>query len=174
MSVFTGGEAKSKEVETYEFPHSIKDEDEIKRLLREREVFAPSFIPQDDDVYDPLMYRRQSSNHRANTILLADRNVVTRWLSLVTGAKALPEHRIPAAIMALAQSSNMLVEPNLALYESASTAGTDAANDELRLFRIADDIDTPHHWANIALERTEKLPLSKNPASVRQLRTNRF
>jgi hypothetical protein len=160
MSVFAEHDSEIREVETYEFPLAIEDDNEIKRMLREREVFAPSFIPQDDDVYDPLMYRRQSLHHQTNAILLADRNVITRWLALVTGAKALSEHRIPAAILAFAQSSNMLVEPSLALYEAAATTGTDAANDELRLFRIADNINT-HHWANLALERTQRLPLSE-------------
>jgi nitrate reductase beta subunit len=72
MSVFAGPEAESKEVETYEFPLSIEDEHEIKRRLRQREVFAPSFIPQDEDVYDPLMYQRQNLHHDTNTVLLID------------------------------------------------------------------------------------------------------
>jgi hypothetical protein len=149
-----------KALETYEFPLTEEDHNEINQILRKRGVFAPSFIPQDEDVYDPLMYRRQRLHHDTRTILFADRNVVTRWLALVTGANASSEHRIPAAILAFAQASNMLVEPNLALYEAAATRGTNDANDELRLFRIADNIDT-QHWASIGLGRTQRLPVSE-------------
>ncbi|HEX5883612.1 MAG TPA: hypothetical protein VFY67_03610 [Pyrinomonadaceae bacterium] len=54
-------------------------------MLRERRVFAPCFIPQRDaDVYDPLFYRREALQHDTTTILLADRNVVTRWLALLS------------------------------------------------------------------------------------------
>lgn len=68
-------------IETYHFPLSVEDDREIGRLLRERGVFVPSFVPNDDeDIYEPLTYRRQSFHHKTTTILLADRNVVTRWL----------------------------------------------------------------------------------------------
>ena len=46
-------------------------------MLRERRVFAPSFIPQyDPDVYDPLLYRRENLQLDATTILLADRGSI--------------------------------------------------------------------------------------------------
>lgn len=160
MTVFTGDDSEITEVETYEFPLTQEDDDAIKQMLRERGVFAPSFIPQDDDVYDPLMYRRQSLNHHTRTILLADRNVVTRWLHLLNGANASSQHRLAAAILAFAQSSNMLVEPNLALYEAAVASGTLAANEKLCRFRIADNIH-PQHWAGVAVGRVQTLSLSQ-------------
>ena len=77
------GQTKSYSVETYRFPLSMEDHNEITRMLCERRVFAPSFVPQNDaDVYDPLVYRRESFQHGTTTILLADRNVVTRCLAL--------------------------------------------------------------------------------------------
>jgi hypothetical protein len=50
----------------------------------------------------------------------------------------------------------MLVEPNLALYEAAMTAGSKAANEELRRFRIADNVQT-NCWTDVALGRSPKL-----------------
>jgi hypothetical protein len=110
------GQTKSYSVETYRFPLSMEDHNEITRMLCERRVFAPSFVPQNDaDVYDPLVYRRESFKHGTTMILLADRNVVTRCLALLSGRISSPQDRLVAAIMVFAQSANILVEPNLAL-----------------------------------------------------------
>lgn len=159
-------ESEKYSIETYHFPLSVEDDLEISRLLRERGVFAPSFVPNDDeDIYEPLTYRRQSFHHKTATILLADRNVVTRWLSLLSGKTASSEDRLAAAIMAFAQSANILVEPNLALYEAAVAGGSEAANNELRQFRLGDNLDTKH-WADLAIGRIERLsiPESELPA----------
>jgi len=40
-------------------------------MLRERGVFAASFVPQEsEDLYDPLFYRRQDLHHDTKTIIL--------------------------------------------------------------------------------------------------------
>src|SRR5882672_3936947 len=91
-------------LEKYHFPLSVEDDKEITGMLRARGVFAPSFSPEDnEDIYDPLIYRRQSVHHHTNTTILADRNVVTRWLGLLSGRTASSEDRLAAAIMAFAQ-----------------------------------------------------------------------
>lgn len=152
---------QSYSLETYHFPLGVEDDKAITGMLRARGVFAPSFVPQDDeDIYEPLFYRRQSSYHDTNTTLLADRNVVTRWLALLSGKTASSEDRVAAAIMAFAQSANILVEPNLALYEASAVGGSEVTNNELRRFRIADNLDTKH-WADLAIERMPKLSVSE-------------
>jgi hypothetical protein len=68
---------ESYSLEAYRFPLSLEEHKEITRMLRERRVFAPSFIPQyDPDVYDPLLYRRENLQLDATTILLADRGSI--------------------------------------------------------------------------------------------------
>ena len=57
--------------------------------------------------------------------------------------------------MAFAQSANILVEPNLALYEAAASGGSNAAHNELRQFRIADKLDT-QLWADLAIGRNTR------------------
>jgi hypothetical protein len=149
-------------VEAYRFPLRMEDHKEISRMLRERGVFAPSFVPQADaDVYDPLLYRREDVQDDTTTILLTDRNVVTRWLALLADKTASPQDRLAAAIMVFAQSANILVEPNLALYEAAIARGSEAAKQELVQFRIADNLDIKY-WADLALERTQKLWVADN------------
>lgn len=153
-------------LETYHFPLSVEDEMEITGMLRARGVFAPSFVAQDDeDFYEPLFYRRQSSYHNTNTTLLVDRNVVTRWLALLSGKTASSEDRRVAAIMAFAQSGNILVEPNLALYEATPVGGSEGTKNELRQFRLADNLDTKY-WADLAIGRIQQLsiPESELPA----------
>ena len=104
-------------LEAYYLPVVEEDLREIVELLRSHEAFAPSFVPlENQDIYQPLTYRRQRSHHNTPTILLADRNVFTRWLGLLNQAKPTIQHRVSAAVMACAQCSNMLIEPNLALY----------------------------------------------------------
>jgi len=148
-------------VETYDFPLTVEDDLQITGMLRAREVFAASFIPQDsEDLYDSLTYRRQDSHHNTNTTILADRNIVTRWLALVSGKAALSEERLAAAIMAFAQSANIRIEPNRALYEATVAAGSETTKNELRQFRVADNLDTKH-WADLALGRIQNLSIPK-------------
>lgn len=148
-------------LETYDFPLSMEDDKEITGMLRARGVFAPSFNPQDnEDIYDPLIYRRQSVHHDTHTTILADRNVVTRWLGLLSGRTTSSEDRLAAAIMAFAQSGNILVEPNLAFYEATVAAGSEATNNELRQFRVADNLGTKH-WADLAIGRIQNLSISE-------------
>lgn len=147
-------------LEAYYFPIDQEDLEQIVDLLRAYEIFAPSFVQTaSEDVYHPLTYRRQESHHNTTTTLLPDRNVVTRWLGLLQEAEPTIQHRVSAAVMAFAQCSNVLVEPNLALYEAAMTAGSKAANEELYRFRIADNLQTIY-WTEVALARSQKLVIT--------------
>jgi hypothetical protein len=129
-------QTESYSVEVYRLPLSVEDHKEITRMLRERRVFAPTFVPQHDaDIYDPLVYRREALQHDTTTILLADRNVVTRWLALFSGSISSPQDRLVAAIMVFAQSANVLVEPNLALYEATVPGASGTTKQELVQFQ---------------------------------------
>jgi hypothetical protein len=59
---------------------------------------------------------------------------------------------IGAALMAFLQCSNITIEPNIALYENAF-----GANEELSLFRRADEVD-PNIYTDIALGRKNSMP----------------
>jgi hypothetical protein len=143
-------------------PLDQREVEAIAALLRGQDVFIPSFLTTDTDVYNPLTYFQQQLIAATTTILLADRNVLTRWLALLKGAVAGPEHRIVAAVMAFAQCADILIEPSLALCEAAATAGGNAANAELRQFRIADNLE-PECWADVALGRSTKLSFTQQP-----------
>jgi hypothetical protein len=53
-----------------------------------------------------------------------------------------------------------IIEPSLALYEAAATAGNNVANEELRQFRIADNIESIY-WADVALGRSTRLSFTQ-------------
>lgn len=146
----------------HRLPLDQRDVESITDLLRGQDVFTPSFVTTGTDVYNPLTYAQQQIIAGTKTILLADRNVFTRWLALLKGAVAEPEHRIVAAVMAFAQCAGIVIEPNLALYEAAATAGSNAANEELRQFRIADNLE-PECWADVALGQSTKLSFTQPP-----------
>ena len=81
-----GDESQTYFLEAYEFPLSEADHTTITGMLREQAVFAPSFaLETNEDLYDVLFYRRQAYHHDTSITILADRNVVTRWLSVLSG-----------------------------------------------------------------------------------------
>jgi len=67
--------------------------------------------------------------------------------------------------MAFAQSANILVEPNLALYEATVAGESEATKQELAQFRIADNLDIKH-WADLAMGRKSKLSLTDDELST--------
>lgn len=141
----------------HRLPLDQRDVEEIAALLRSKDIFTPSFITAGADVYSPLTYLKERLRSGTETILLADRNVLTRWLAMADGELAEQPHRVAAAVMAFCQCAGVKIEPNIPLYEAAATAGSPAANEELRRFRVADNLH-PTFWADVALGRSVKLP----------------
>jgi hypothetical protein len=93
---------------------------------------------------------------------LFDRNLISPLVSLASGAMVpaseQAEHnaRLASACACFCILANILIEPNIALYEFASTAGNVAAQSDARLFRVADNSDAMA-YLDIALGRTDSL-----------------
>jgi hypothetical protein len=155
--------------DAYYLPLESPQVEAITTLLRERGVFVPTFRPGDIDIYDPITYRIEALHLNTETQLLADRNLVTRWISLVSEHPCTPEHRVAAAVMAFAQCANIVIEPSIALYEVAATNGNTAANKELHNFRVADNLSTTY-WAEIVLSNSTSLVLPKGVLPIVPLR----
>jgi len=143
----------------------------VANLLRPYDLFTPTFAAK-VDLYDPAIYLREAEEHATTTKLLVDRNLLTRWISLVHGVPVTSDHRIAAGVLAFAQCTNMVVDPTLAIYELADRQGSDSARKELFTFRVADETH-PGYWAEIALGRKnriealpERVPLGENDLSV--------
>jgi hypothetical protein len=66
------------------------------------------------------------------------------------------EHRVACGIQALAQITEAVVEPNIALYELGSGCTHADAEKQLTLFRRIDHTH-PQHWADLATGRVNRL-----------------
>jgi hypothetical protein len=142
--------------EAYYVPISPSDLIEVAAMLRAADVFTPTFLAPEIDLYDPVVYLQQKYRFKTETWLRLDRNVFTRILALARGVPPTPAHRLAAAVQAFAQCAEIEIEPNLALYEGASHDGQATADSELALFRKADHFH-PGYWTEIALGRSDAL-----------------
>ncbi|MEI9479460.1 MAG: hypothetical protein WCO26_23215 [Deltaproteobacteria bacterium] len=135
---------------SYQFPIAVDALLQIADMLRHRDVFTPGFDSAHADVYDPATYLIQKDSHDTDTRLLADRNLLTRWVNLTKAASITEEVRVAAAVLAFCQCCGILVEPNIAFYEVAAESGNEAANYEEAVFRLVDNAN-PLDLAEIAL-----------------------
>lgn len=98
---------------------------------------------------------------RIPTILLPDRNVVTRMARIardgVVGRQDQPT-RLALDLMAFCQAMDIDIEPGLAFQELAQIEGDEVANEELRWFRVADTGGRATHWIDLAMGRADCLP----------------
>lgn len=149
-------------MESYWIPIDPADLRTIAAAIRQADAFTPTFAASDVDCYDPAIYLQQAHRFQTSTRLVIDRNLLTRWVAVVRGIQPTSAHRLAAGILTFAQCANIVVEPNIALYEVARTMGGDAARSELHAFRIADGIH-PGYWADLALGHADSVPI---PSSI--------
>ena len=74
-------------------------------------------------------------------------------MEVVQGKPLRKEHRVACGIQALAQITEAVVEPNIALYELGSGCSHADAQEQLALFRRIDHTH-PQHWADLATGQT--------------------
>lgn len=138
-----------------ELPIPVSDLFEIQKVLKSSSIICSCFNLSSFNVYSIDDYIREKEINGTKISALFDRNIFTDIISLMRSKKVSPSSesiRLAAALMAFLQCSDVFIEPNIALYEYASTNGSFTANEELRLFRIADNIH-PKIYADIALKR---------------------
>ncbi len=141
----------------YPTPIPLKDLQSIQQMLAKDDLISSAFPPARINVYDCFSFLQQKDLYGIDTYFILDRNIFTRIVSLARG-EGVPQkkeaenaYRIAAGALAFFQCCNALVEPCMPLLEEASIA-----NEELRLFRKADNI-APQHFADIALGRSDRL-----------------
>lgn len=94
---------------------------------------------------------------------LFDRNLISPLVALAKG-ESVPESpqarnnsRLAAACACFCILANILVEPNISMYEYAASTGNTAAQSDLYFFRLADNTDAMA-FLEIALGKTNHLP----------------
>lgn len=136
--------------------------------LQRIDVLVADYPDPDFEVYFAAHYLVAARLNGIQTILLPDRNVVSR---MAQAAKGLPldEHgRNAAAVLAFAQCLEIQIEPSVAFHEMAFNEGNPAALDELGWFKTADN-GSPHEWVAAGLGQIDRIPSVGTPPAVESL-----
>src|SRR3972149_12223886 len=131
----------------------------IQKMLEDDDIICSVFKPDLFNAYFIGSYIKEQEIHGTKIKALIDRNIFTDIVSLARGEEISPSlasKKMVAALMAFFQCGDVLIEPNISLYEYASTNNSSMANEELHLFRIADNIHLKV-YTDIALNRRNKL-----------------
>lgn len=118
-------------------------------MLETEGVFVPGYRPPPVGLCHPDAFIFEAQFEEIRTILLPDRNIVSRMAQIVAGAPMDTRLRKIAAIKAFCHFLDIQIEPAVAFHELAQTQGNVAANVELARFRDADNAD-PHPWLDLA------------------------
>jgi hypothetical protein len=148
-----------------DFP--IDDVMAVADLLDKAGICVPGYIAPDVGLYHPMGFLYEKGDG-IKTVLLPDRNVVSRIAQVIQGKSARedPQRRVAAALMAFAQCLDIQFEPSIAFHELASVQGNGAALVEYAWFRSADEPPRPREWLDVALGRTARINVVAHPAVV--------
>jgi hypothetical protein len=134
----------------------------LSELIFSNRLLVPGFeFENEEEIYDISSYLKDRDEFGTDICLLADRNLMTRWIALYRGGNVKNDNdRLASGVLAFAQLAEMVIEPNISLYEFAMTNSNEKANQELNEFRNADELN-PYYWTLIALEKSDSLPVNK-------------
>ncbi len=134
----------------------------IRQMLRENDLLIPGNYKAEDP-YDLRRYLYSGQIEGRKFQVLFDRNLVSRLVSLAKGkalsidAASSKIFRLTSACLAFCILAEILVEPNMALYEYASSSSHEDATSDYKYFLMADNAD-PRCYIDIALGRADRLP----------------
>lgn len=139
----------------------------LSERLAATELCVPGYLPPPVGLFHPDGYFYDQHIERSKTILIPDRNVVSRMAQLARGRRtgADQQVRTAAGLLAFAQCLDIEIEPSVAFHELAHTAGNEMAWDELGWFRSADNARV-HDVMDVALGRADQLRAPGPPHEV--------
>jgi hypothetical protein len=118
------------------------------------------YIPAERGMLD-LMVMKYSELMGEKTVILPDRNLISRMAAIAEGRARYPLDKttqLAADLMAYCQCMDLNFDPAIAFHELAHKEGNDEANRELSWFRASDDARALA-WVDISRGRTETLGL---------------
>lgn len=141
----------------------IADVETIAARLDASGALTPGFVAPEAGLLSihTMMYAEHVE--KLPTLLLPDRNVVTRMARIaregILGRED-PPSRLALDLMAFAQAMNVAIEPGLAFHELAHRVSNEVANEELCWFRAADEGGgrRASAWIDLAVGRSDRLP----------------
>lgn len=150
-----------------EFPYFQLQE--IASLLETASILVPGYPPPAIGLHNIQGFIHHARVEGLETILLPDRNIVSRLAQIAKGESLVgpdfSQRQIAAAILAFAQCLEIRIEPSVAFHELAPTQGNSAAHDELAWFRVADN-GNPQEWVDVALGLADRVHTIGTPKSV--------
>lgn len=147
------------------FPRA--DVEALGRELVGENVFAPGYIPPPAGLLhlDAMVYAKDEQGY--DTILLPDRNLVSRMARVARDGHAQLQDRtsrIALALMAYSQAMGLDFEPSVAFHELGAKSGNAVANEELAWFRAADRA-AARDWIAVASGRLSRVDLGHPPST---------
>lgn len=133
------------------------------------EVCVPGYVPPPVGLFHPDGFFYDQHIERSKTILIPDRNVVSRMAQLARGRRVEADQQVrtAAGLLAFAQCLDIEIDPSVAFHELAHTAGNEAAWEELGWFRSADNARV-HDVMDLALGRGDQLRAPGPPHEVQK------
>lgn len=138
--------------------YSLADLYALSEHLTGTEVCVPGYVPPPVGLFHPDGFFYDQHIEQSKTILVPDRNVVSRMAQLARGRRVEMHQQVrtAAGLLAFAQCLDIEIDPSVAFHELAHTAGNEAAWDELGWFRSADNARV-HDVMDVALGRTDQV-----------------
>ena len=127
-------------------------------MVRSANWLLSPFDEPDDDLFDSQRYIQANLDGGPRCAAIIDSNIFYRIVRLARGhrvkneVEAKENYRLIAAHMAFFQLCNILIEPNMPLYEGCHSK----KDDELKLFRKADNLPVKA-YIDIALGRADTI-----------------
>ena len=130
----------------------------VNAMIRDAGVCQAGYTLTTGDIYAPEEFLDEREIYGTRTVLLPDRNVVSRFAQLARGKTVSTDHqlRIAAALIAFAQFNEIVIDPAISFHELAYKQGKEAALEELGWFRAADNGDG-YEFIAVALGRRDTL-----------------
>lgn len=126
--------------------------------LSEACICVPGYLPPPVGLYSPDSFFYEHHVERIKTVLLPDRNVISRFAQLAQRRMVRKDQqlRLSAALLAFAQCLDIEIEPLISFQELAHKQGNEEAWIELGWFRAADNAKT-QDLLDLALGRQDAL-----------------
>jgi hypothetical protein len=140
----------------------VDDIEDLCSSLEEADPFVPAFEPADTGLYDMKAQLWSLLIEGNETVILPDRNIVSRMARMAMGDAIGKDAKVVAGITAFAHWFDMQIEPSIAFHELAPHDGNDGALQELAWFRAADHGDKAD-FLNVALGRSDRLAKPGTP-----------
>lgn len=139
----------------------------VARQLTDADICVPGYLPPGNGLMAPDSFLYAHQVEKQKTVLLPDRNVVSRWVQTVNGHAPLDgQHRTAAGLLAFCQCLDIFIEPSIAFHELSASQTLEVAEDELSWFKAADNHPAPD-WLDFALARTDGVVLPGNHPGIK-------